>query len=55
MMKELDECLVSKVEIPLIRHGNKQKIETLINEKALLLAKYIRDEKLKWKPRIIAC
>jgi len=33
------------VEIPLIRHGKRQKIETLINEEALLFAKFLRDEK----------
>jgi len=40
------------VEIPRIRHGNKQTIETLINEEAYLLAKYLRNEKPSWKPRI---
>ena len=51
MMKELERFFESKVEIPLIRHGKKQKIETLINEEALLLAKFIRDEKKEWIPR----
>ena len=35
----------SKVEIPLMRYGNRQRIEALINEEALLLAKYLRFEK----------
>ncbi len=52
MMRELNEYFESKVEIPLIRHGKKQRIETLINEEALLLAKYIRNEKETWFPRI---
>jgi len=52
MTKELQEYFESKVEIPLIRHGKRQKIETLINEEALLLAKYLRNEKLTWNPRI---
>jgi hypothetical protein len=30
----------------------RQRIETLINEEALLLAKYIRNEKIPWIPRI---
>ena len=51
MMKELETFFKSKVEVPLIRHGKKQKIETLINEEALLLAKYLRDEKRNWIPR----
>jgi len=40
-----------KVVIPRIRHGKKQTVETLINEEALLLAKYLRKEKQVWKPR----
>jgi len=52
MMKELNGYFESKVDIPLIRHGNRQKIETLINEEVLLLAKYLRDERKTWIPRI---
>lgn len=52
MMKERDNYFVSKVEIPLIRHGNRQRLETLINEEALLFAKYLRDEITNWTPRI---
>ena len=42
----------SKVEIPRIKHGKKQTLETLINEEALLFAKYLRHERETWKPRI---
>ena len=52
MMGELRDFFESKVEIPLIRVGKKQRIETLINEEALLLAKYLRGENPNWKPRI---
>jgi hypothetical protein len=52
MMRELEGFFESKVEIPLIRHGKKQRIETLINEEALLLAKYLRYEKANWTLRI---
>jgi hypothetical protein len=52
MMRGLDQYFESKVEIPLMRHGKKQKIETLINEEALLLAKFLRDENADWMPRI---
>ena len=45
MMKALQEYFEPMVEIPLIRHGKRQRIATLINEEALLLAKYVRDEK----------
>lgn len=40
-------------EIPRMKVGKKQKIETLINEEALLLAKFLRFEREKWKPRIV--
>jgi len=36
------------------KHGKKQTLETLIREEALLLAKFLRDEKRKWSPRIAA-
>lgn len=32
--------------------GEKQEFETLINEEALLFAKYLRNEKKEWRPRI---
>ena len=44
--------LEQKVEIPRIKHGNKQSIETLISEECLLLAKYLRNERKTWIPRI---
>jgi len=36
------------VEIPRIRNGKRQTLDTLINEEALLLAKYLRNEKREW-------
>jgi len=33
--------------------GEKQEIETLINEEALLFAKFLRNERQTWKPRIL--
>lgn len=52
MMKEIQEYFETKVEVPLIRHGKRQRVETLINEETLLLAKYIRNENKEWVPRI---
>ena len=52
MMKELDEFFLSRVEIPAMRHGNSQAVETLISEEALLLSKYLRNEINNWIPRI---
>jgi hypothetical protein len=50
-MKTLDEFFMSKIEIPRIRVGKKQTIETLINEEALLFAKFLRKEQKVWLPR----
>jgi len=33
--------------------GKRQTVETLINEEALLLAKFLRDERKTWIPRIV--
>jgi len=33
--------------------GEKQELETLISEEALLFAKYLRNEREKWTPRIV--
>jgi len=33
--------------------GEHQEIETLINEEALLFAKYLRNEREIWKPRTV--
>ena len=42
----------SKVDVPRIMHGERQSVETLINEEALLLAKYLRGESDSWIPRV---
>jgi hypothetical protein len=38
--------------MPRIRIGDRQEIETLISEEALLLAMFLRQERQPWKPRI---
>lgn len=43
----------SYVNVSRIRHGSRQTVETLINEEALLLAKYLRKERKTWNPRIV--
>jgi len=35
-----------------IKHGNKQTLDTLISEEAMLLAKHLRKEKNEWTPRL---
>jgi CRISPR-associated protein Cas1 len=52
LVKSLNQYFQSKVNIPRIRMGEQQEIETLINEESLLFAKYIRNEKETWIPRI---
>ena len=52
LTRKLYRYFESTVEIERIRHGKRQTIETLINEEAFLLAKYLRDEHESWSPRI---
>lgn len=52
LMKKLNDFFESTVKIPRMRVGERQTIETLINEEALLLAKFLRDERKTWTPRI---
>ena len=51
-MKELDRYFLSEVKISRYRMGKRQELETLINEEAMLFAKYVRSEKQTWNPRI---
>jgi CRISPR/Cas system-associated endonuclease Cas1 len=48
----LNSLFEKEVDIPRIRYGKKQTLDTLISEEALLLAKYLRNEKKMWTPRI---
>jgi CRISP-associated protein Cas1 len=51
-LKALDRYFQNKVEIPRVRMGAQQEIETLINEEALLLAMFLRAERNMWVPRV---
>ena len=42
----------SRVEVPRIKYGRRQTVETLINEEVLLFAKFLRGERDVWCPRI---
>ena len=44
--------MVYDVEISRIKVGKKQTVETLISEEVFLLAKYLRNERHAWIPRI---
>ena len=48
----LNSLFNKMVEIPRIKVGKKQTLDTLISEEALLFAKYLRNEKRFWNPRI---
>ena len=52
-LNRLNRYFETKVTIPRIRLGARQEIETLIGEEAFLFAKYLRDEKPTWHPRIV--
>jgi CRISPR-associated protein Cas1 len=53
MMNRLNSFFEITAEVPRVRHGNKQTLDTLINEETMLFARYLRDERSIWHPRII--
>ncbi|MDH5266611.1 MAG: ParB N-terminal domain-containing protein [Candidatus Bathyarchaeota archaeon] len=52
LTSELHEFFMRKVRVPRFRHGNKQEVESLINEEAILLALFLRGKRDSWVPRI---
>jgi len=52
LINRFNNFFESKVEIPRIKVGKRQTVETLINEEALLLAEFLRDDRRIWTPRI---
>jgi len=53
LINEMDKYLKTRVRIPRLTHGDKQRIETLISEEASLFAMYLRNERKTWNPRIV--
>jgi len=49
---KLNDYFETYVEIPRIKGGERQTIETLISEEALLFAKYLREKTREWLPRV---
>jgi len=49
---DLNRFFERTVEVPRIKVGNRQTLDTLISEEALLFAKFLRDERKTWVPRI---
>jgi CRISPR-associated protein Cas1 len=52
LTNKLQDYFRLTVRIPRIKVGKKQELETLIDEEALLLGKYLRDERKEWIPRV---
>lgn len=52
-VSRLNRYFETRVNIPRMKRGEHQEIETLINEEAFLFAKYLRCEKPTWSPRIV--
>jgi hypothetical protein len=52
LMKDLNEYFKARIEIPRMRCGKNQELETLVNEEAYLFAMFLRNERATWKPRI---
>jgi len=54
LTRKLNEFFENKVKAQRIRVGDRQTAETLINEEALLFAKFLRNEQKIWSPRIVS-
>ena len=53
LLDDLNRFFETRVEVKRIRNGEHQTLETLINEEALLFAKYLRGEAKLWVvPRV---
>ena|GEM_PF-268110 len=52
LMSGLNSYFELMIEIPRMKVGKRQTFETLISEEALLFAKYLRNERRDWNPRI---
>lgn len=52
LMKQLYLYFEREVEVPRIRIGKRQTIETLISEEVLQFSRYLRGELESWSPRI---
>jgi hypothetical protein len=53
LTREFHDYFREKVNVSRIKHGKRQEIESMINEEAFLLARYLRDERKAWTPRIV--
>jgi hypothetical protein len=52
LVNELHGFFASYIDVPRMRVGKQQTIETMIHEEASILAKYLRSERKRWMPRL---
>ena len=52
LMKKVNYFFETTIQISRIQIGKQQTFETLINEEALLFAKFLRGELKAWNPRV---
>lgn len=53
LAEDLNLFFERMVEVPRIKVGKRQTLDTLLNEEALLFAKYLRKERKEWIPRAV--
>jgi hypothetical protein len=54
LAEDLNKLFDRRVRISRMRYGSSQTLDTLISEEAYLLAKFLRNEKKDWIPRIVS-
>ncbi|MCX6649669.1 MAG: hypothetical protein NTV61_09845 [Candidatus Bathyarchaeota archaeon] len=54
MTNEIRRFFKTRVKIRWLRNGSNQEIESLIYEESGLLAKFLRNEKADWVPRVVS-
>ena len=50
----ITQLFEKQVKVPRVRHGSNQSLNSLICEEAFLLAKFLRNERNNWIPRIVS-
>lgn len=53
LTSKLQNYFQQRVQVPRMKVGKQQELETMVDEEALLLGKYLRNERAIWKPRIV--
>ena len=51
-LDRLEDYFQTIVNVPRVRHGKRQELETIINEEAMLLASFVRGKRI-WEPRVV--